>query len=486
MARGVSTEPAELKEWKPEQPWDYTLRIEDMKTEMNAKIVINLNNHTNIPRGSLGLWFYMKKDGSDDRIEGRTCGDCAKRQLTSVPRFKDVIPAVQTHTRIICSSPVTWLEPLPDNTAHVADVTFVIWCPAYHEASARVKQPRQHFQYVDFPHDISRTLSTPYRLFCELRDHTGALATVALRRTWGGDKRSRQLKKEADRRSGHPASISREPAAPQVDSHILPNSHAHLSSPGPDKRTPLLPPSHLLPITVEASSPTHTTSPRVDLLSSPHVERRSRDRVKAVPVSATRITSPPPAVPPLIHSHEVVVIKAVDAPSPSPSVEEVPAPAAGSSSPQLRRFLAPSPESPGRTTLHCVYGPRINVLPPSESVIEIPGPQADFLKVWGEEGRVGDDVQLIGAGFNRETEYFAQFGKVPPTRAFFQTSNNLTCKVPYSETMGIVAVEIVSRDGSMVLCEQQQRFRYLSNEGFNASVWVNRQPCFECLLTLLF
>ena len=222
MARGLSTEPAEFKEWKPEHSWDYTIRIDGIMTQMGAKILINLNNPTDIPPGSLGLWFYMKKDGSGNSVEGPS----AKRKPTNVARYKDVITAVQTHTRIICSSPDTWLEPLPDNTAYVANVSFLIWCPAYHEArfdhsSARVKQPRPRFQYVDFPDGISRTLNTPCRLFGELRDHTGrVLATTVLRRTWGGDKRSRQLKKDADRRSGHRASISGEPATPQVDSHI--------------------------------------------------------------------------------------------------------------------------------------------------------------------------------------------------------------------------------------------------------------------------
>ncbi len=500
MTRGPSIEPAELKEWKPEHSWDYTIRIEGIRTQMGATILINLNNPTNIPTGSLGLWFYMKKkDGSDNRIEGPTCGICAKRQLTNVVRFKDAITAVQAHTRIICSPTETWLEPLPDNTAYVADVSFLIWCPAYHEArsdhsTARVKQSRQHFQYVGFPHGISRTLNTPCRLVCELRDHTGrALATTVLRRTWGGDKRSRQLKKDADRRPGHRASISGEITTPQVDSHILPSSHAHLSSPGSDQRSPLPPPSHLPPIKVEASSPTHNTPPRVDLLSSPRVERRSRGRVRAAPVSETRITSPLLAVPLLVPSPEVSVIEVVGTPAPSDDVVEVPAPAkppvaiyVGSASPPPRRAPAPSPESPGRTIPRCVLGPRIIAPPLSESVIEIVPPRPDFLGVWREEGRAGDEVQLTGAGFNRETEYFAQFGKVRPTQAFYKASNILICKVPFSETIGTVKVSIVSRDGSMILCEQQRWFRYLSDKRFNASVRVNCQPCFKYLLTLLF
>ena len=154
LARGLSTEPAELKEWKPEHSWDYTIRIEGIKTQMEANIKINLNNPTDIPSGSLGLWFYMKMEGSDDRIKGPTCGNCETRQLTNVSRFKDAITAGQTHTRIICSSSTTWLRPLPDNSAYSADVTFLIWCPAYHEPKSeyqsrvRVKQIRRHFQYV--------------------------------------------------------------------------------------------------------------------------------------------------------------------------------------------------------------------------------------------------------------------------------------------------------------------------------------------------
>ena len=156
MARGPSTEPAELKEWKPEHSWDYTIRIEGIKPQMGAQILINLNNPRDIPAGYLGLWFYMKKEGSDNSIEGPTCGACEKRQHTNVVRFKDAIISEQAHTRIICSPSVTSLEPSSDNTAYVADVSFLIWCPAYHEARsdhslARVKQSRQHFQYVGFP-----------------------------------------------------------------------------------------------------------------------------------------------------------------------------------------------------------------------------------------------------------------------------------------------------------------------------------------------
>ena len=156
MARGLSPEPAELKEWKPEHSWDYTICIEGIKTQMGAKIKINLNNPTDIPTGSLGLWLYMKKEGSNTYIEGPTCGYCQKRQLTNVTRFRDAIINEQAHTRIICSPSDASLTPLPDNTGYSADVTFLIWCPAYHEAISdhsrvRVKQPRQLFQYVGFP-----------------------------------------------------------------------------------------------------------------------------------------------------------------------------------------------------------------------------------------------------------------------------------------------------------------------------------------------
>lgn len=153
MARGLSPEPAELKEWKPEHSWDYTILIKGIKTQMGADIKINLNNPRDIPTGSLGLWFYMQKEGTDSLTEGPTCGYCNKRQLTNVSRFKDAITTEQAHTRIICSPSSTWLQPLPDNSAYSADVTFLIWCPAYHEVfqsqtNVRVKQPRQLFQYA--------------------------------------------------------------------------------------------------------------------------------------------------------------------------------------------------------------------------------------------------------------------------------------------------------------------------------------------------
>jgi len=159
MGRGPSAEPAELKEWKPDTSWEYTIRIEGIETQMGAKIKINLNNPRDIPRGSLGLWFYMKTKGSDDHIEGPTCGSCEKRQLSNVSRFRDAINAEQPRTRIICSPSTTWLQPLPDSTAYFADVSFLIWCPAYHEARSghqsqshvRVKQARKLFQSVGFP-----------------------------------------------------------------------------------------------------------------------------------------------------------------------------------------------------------------------------------------------------------------------------------------------------------------------------------------------
>ena len=158
MARGLSAESAELKEWKPETSWEYTIRIEEIETQMGAKIKINPNNPRDIPRGSLGLWFYMKTKGSDELIEGPTCGFCEKRQLINVSCFRDAINAEQSHTRIICSPSTTWLQPLPDSTAYFADLSFLIWCPAYHEARSdrqsqnhvRVKQARKLFQSVGF------------------------------------------------------------------------------------------------------------------------------------------------------------------------------------------------------------------------------------------------------------------------------------------------------------------------------------------------
>ena len=322
-----------------------------------------------------------------------------------------------------------------------------------------------------------------------LLDHTGReLASTTLRRTWGGDKPSRRSKKDAEVRLDHHASISEEFTTPHVDGHNLPSSHTHLSSPHSDRRTPLLPPPDLPPIKIEAFSPTHNTSPRVDI-SPPRVEPRSRGRVKA-PASGTRITYAPPAVPPSTRSPEVIVLEDANTPAPSDDVVEVPVPPVAiyvaSSSPQSRRSPAPSPESHERSISRSVLGPRIIAPPLSESVIETVPPRPDFLGVWREEGRAGDEVQLTGAGFNRETEYFAKFGKVHSTQAFYQASNILICKVPWSDTTGTVAVSIVSRDGSMVLCEQQQRFRYLSDKRFDASVRVNRQPRFVYLLTLPF
>ena len=201
------------------------------------------------------------------------------------------------------------------------------------------------------------------------------------------------------------------------------------------------------------------------------------------PVSGPGITSALPAAPPSIRSPDITVLEHSYTPALSDDIVEVPAPAKppvaiyiGSPSPQLR---SPSPESPGRSASRSVLGPRIMVPPLSESVIKTVPPRPDFLGVWREEGRAGDEVQLTGAGFNREAEYFAKFGAVHPIQAFYRASNILTCIVPRSDTVGTVAVSIVSRDGDMVLCEQQQRFRYLSAKKFDALVQVNRQPCFE-------
>ena len=204
------------------------------------------------------------------------------------------------------------------------------------------------------------------------------------------------------------------------------------------------------------------------------------------PVSGPAITSALPAVPPSTRSPDITVLEDSYTPALSDDIVEVPAPAkppvaiyVGSSSPQSRRSPAPSPESPGRSASRSALGPRIIVPPLSESIIETVPPRPDFLGVWREEGRAGDEVQLTGSGFNRETEYFAKFGAVRPIQVFYQASNILTCIVPWSDTIGTVAVSIVSRDGGMVLCEQQQRFRYLSAKRFDVLVQVNRQPCFE-------
>src|SRR5258708_1934217 len=103
-------------------------------------------------------------------------------------------------------------------------------------------------------------LNHPYRLVCELRDHTGrALATTTLLRTWGGDKPSRRAKKDTNRRSGHHVNPSGELATPHTGNHALPISHAHLPSLSSEK-----PRSHVPPIKVEASSPAPVTPSRVD------------------------------------------------------------------------------------------------------------------------------------------------------------------------------------------------------------------------------
>ena len=325
-----------------------------------------------------------------------------------------------------------------------------------------------------FLHGILRALNIPCSLVCKLRDHTGRdLATTTLRRTWGGDKPSRRPKKEADGRVGHRASTSGEFTTPRVDKHILPNSRAHPPSPNSDKRTSLQPHSHAPPIKAETTSPTHSAPPRVDLVSSPRVKAGCKNSVEP----STGTTSGLPAAPPSIHSPEVTVLDESNTPAASEDIVEVPVPAqppvaiyVGSTSPQSRRSPAPSPESPGHSMSRSVLGPRIIVPPLSESVIETVPPRPDFLGVWREEGRAGDEVRLIGAGFNRETEYFARFGALRPIQAFYQASNALTCIVPWSDTVGIIAVSIVSRDGSMVLCEQQQRFQYLSDKKLAASV----------------
>ena len=91
----AAAELAELKEWKPGNFWDYITRIEGIGTQMGPKMKINLDNPRDIPRGSLSLWFYMKTNGSGDRIEGPTCGSCEKRQLSNVSRFRGAINAEQ-------------------------------------------------------------------------------------------------------------------------------------------------------------------------------------------------------------------------------------------------------------------------------------------------------------------------------------------------------------------------------------------------------
>jgi hypothetical protein len=148
------------------------------------------------------------------------------------------------------------------------------------------------------------------------------------------------------------------------------------------------------------------------------------------------------------------VLEEADTPAPSEDIVELPAPAkppvaiyVGSTSPQSRRSPAPSPESPGRSVSRSALGPnhRASALGFGHRDSTT---SADFFGVWREEGRAGDEVRLIGAGFNRETEYFAKFGAVRPIQAFYQASNILTCIVPWSDTIGIVAVSIVSQDGS--------------------------------------
>lgn len=316
---------------------------------------------------------------------------------------------------------------------------------------------------------IQGALNLSYSLVCELRDHTGrVLATTELRRTWGGDKPSRRTKKDANGRLGQRANIL---STPHVDKNLPPSSHGHPPSLRSDK-----PRSHARPIEVEASSPAPATPYPLDILSSPRVGPESKIHVGA-PASETRARAGRPAVPPPICPPEVTVLEEADtlAQSDADAVVEVPIlvkppVAIGSASPQSRRSPAPSPESQGRSVSRSALGPRIIAPPLSESFIETVPPRSDFFGVWREEGRAGDEVRLVGAGFNRETEYFAKFGAVRPIQAFYQASNTLTCIVPCSDTIGIVAVSIVSRHGSTVLCEQQQKFQYLSDKRFTVSV----------------
>jgi hypothetical protein len=183
-------------------------------------------------------------------------------------------------------------------------------------------------------------------------------------------------------------------------------------------------------------------------------------------------------VPPPVQAADITAVKETETPVPSEDIVEVPAPAkppvaiyVGSTSPQSHRSTAPSPESLGRSVTRSALGPILIAPPLSDSVNETV-PRAEFFGVWKEEGRAGDEVRLIGAGFNRETEYFVKFGPVRPIQAFYQAPNILTCIVPWSDTLGVVAVSIVSRDGSTVLCEQQQRFQYLSEKKLAALVWI--------------
>lgn len=311
------------------------------------------------------------------------------------------------------------------------------------------------------------------------------MATTTLHRTWGGDKPSRRTKKDANGRLGHRVNASGELTIPDIDNHVLPSSHAHPPSLRSDR-----PRSHVPPIKVEASSPAPATPSHIDLITSHRVEPESKNRVGA-PTSGIRTKAGRPAVQPPIYFHEVTVLEEVDTPAQSDDIVEIPIPAkppvaihGGSTSPQSRRSPAPSPESQGRPVSRSALGPRIIAPPLSESVIETVSPRPDFFGVWREEGRAGDEVRLVGAGFNRETEYFAQFGALPPIQAFYQASNTLTCIAPWSDTLGIVAVSIVSRNGNIVLCEQQQKFQYLSDKRLAASVQDIAGP--EHSLTLLF
>lgn len=331
---------------------------------------------------------------------------------------------------------------------------------------------------------IRGALNMSYSLVCELRDHTGrVLATTELRRIWGGDKPSRRTKKDANGRLGQRVNIL---STPHIDNNIPPSSHGHPPSLRSDK-----PRSHVRPIEVEASSPAPATPYLLDILSSPRVGPESRSHVGA-PASGTRTRAGRPAVPPPICPPEVTVLEEADAlaQSDADAIVEVPIPvkppvAIGSASPQSRRSPAPSPESQGHSVSRSALGPRIIAPPLSESFIETVPPRPDFFGVWREEGRAGDEVRLVGAGFNRETEYFAKFGAVRPIQAFYQASNTLTCIVPCSDATGIVAVSIVSRHGSTVLCEQQQKFQYLSDKRFTVSVQTLPAQ-FDYLLTLLF
>ena len=86
-----------------------------------------------------------------------------------------------------------------------------------------------------------------------------------------------------------------------------------------------------------------------------------------------------------------------------------------------------------------------------------------FNLVHPDRGYGGQDIELLGARFSLEVNYYAKFGDLEPTLFFRKNPGSLLGVVPKMVNTGPVPVIIVTQEG-VPLCHSALSFTYIGYE----------------------